>query len=151
MNVGGQVLSKLVIKHSQLQSNMSNTKKFEPSDAELEILQVLWKHQPATVKTVHEQLAQKREVGYTTILKQMQRMYSDKGMLQREKSGKLHLYTAVPQEKDIQQTMTDNLVEKAFRGSAMRMVMQALGQSDTTKEELDALQQWLDQQKEEDQ
>ena len=127
---------------------MSNLKKFEPSDAELNILQVLWRHQPATVKTVHEALAQKREVGYTTILKQMQRMF-DKGMVIREKSGKLHFYNAVPREQDIQQRMTDRLVEKAFKGSAMRMVMQALGQNNTSKEELAALQKWLDQQKEE--
>lgn len=125
---------------------MTKPKTFEPSDAELEILQVLWETQPATVKTVHDELSGKREVGYTTILKQMQRMF-DKGMVERTKDGKTHWYTAVPEKQEVQQTLTDRLVDKAFSGSAMKMVMHALGQNTTSKEELDALQKWLDQQK----
>ena len=125
---------------------MSEKKGYEPSDAELEILQVLWEVQPATVKTIHEHLAVKREVGYTTILKQMQRMM-DKGFLTRQKDGKLHRYEAIPGKETIQQTLTDRLVEKAFSGSALQMVMRALGQNDTSQEELEALQQWLNQQK----
>ena len=137
---------------------MSTSKKYEPSDSELEILQILWDHQPATVKTVHEEISKKRaaenrdEVGYTTILKQMQRMFkSDKKevMLSRTIDGKQHYYTAIPKQEDIQTTLTDKLVEKAFSGSAMQMVMHALGQSKTTPEELEALQKWLDQQTEE--
>ena len=126
---------------------MTKPKRFEPSDAELEILQVLWQQQPAPVKAVHEALQSKREVGYTTILKQMQRML-DKGMVKRDKEGKTHLYSAVPQKSDIQQTLTSKLVDKAFSGSAMKMVMHALGQGKTSEQELEALQQWLDQQKE---
>jgi predicted transcriptional regulator len=129
---------------------MTKPKKFEPSDAELEILQVLWAQQPASVKVVHEALQAKREVGYTTTLKQMQRML-DKGMVKRDKEGKTHLYSAVPQKSDIQQTLTSKLVDKAFSGSAMKMVMHALGQGKTSEQELAALQQWLDQQKEEKQ
>ncbi len=137
---------------------MSTSKKYEPSDAELEILQVLWAYQPATVKTVHEEISKKRaaenrdEVGYTTILKQMQRMFkSDKKaiMLSREIQGKQHYYTAIPEKEDIQSTLTDKLVDKAFSGSAMQMVMHALGQGKTTPAELEALQKWLDQQTEE--
>lgn len=129
---------------------MSKQKRFEPSDAELEILQVLWEEQPAAVKVVHEALQSKREVGYTTILKQLQRML-EKGMVKRNKEGKTHLYSAVPQRTDIQQTLTSKLVDKAFSGSSMKMVMHALGQGKTSQQELEALQQWLDQQKEEDQ
>ncbi|HKK77541.1 MAG TPA: BlaI/MecI/CopY family transcriptional regulator [Saprospiraceae bacterium] len=129
---------------------MSKSKKFEPSDAELEILQVLWQEQPVSVKVVHEALQASREVGYTTILKQMQRML-DKGMVKRNKEGKTHLYSAIPQQSDIQQTLTSKLVDKAFSGSAMKMVMHALGQGKTSQQELEALQEWLDQQKEEDQ
>lgn len=126
---------------------MTKPKRFEPSDAELEILQVLWQQQPVSVKVVHEALQAKREVGYTTTLKQMQRML-DKGMVKRNKEGKTHLYAAVPQQSDIQQTLTSKLVDKAFSGSAMKMVMHALGQGNTSEQELAALQQWLDQQKE---
>lgn len=129
---------------------MSKPTNFTPSDAELEILQVLWQVQPATVKMVHEQLESTKEVGYTTILKQMQRML-DKGLVKRRKSGKTHFYQAIPGKEDIQETLTSKLVNKAFSGSAMKMVMHALGQSKTTPEELQALQQWLNQQKNEDQ
>lgn len=129
---------------------MSKPMNFTPSDAELEILQVLWQVQPATVKTVHEQLESIKEVGYTTILKQMQRML-DKGLVKRRKSGKTHFYVAIPGKEDIQETLTSKLVNKAFSGSAMKMVMHALGQSKTTPEELEALQQWLNQQNNEDQ
>ena len=125
---------------------MSRSKSFAPSDAELEILQVLWAQQPTTVRVVHQALMSRREVGYTTILKQMQRML-EKGMLARKKEGKTHWYTAVAQQADVQQTLTSKLVEGAFSGSAMQMVMHALGQGVTTKEELDALQRWLDEQK----
>ena len=120
---------------------------YEPSDAELEILQVLWTNEPATVRTVYEILEKKREVGYTTILKQMQRMY-EKGMVKRIREGKLHLYTAVPRETEIQKTLLDDLVDKAFKGSAMDLVMHALGRGQTSPEELEALKKWLEEQEE---
>ncbi len=119
---------------------------YEPSDAELEILKALWKNEPATVRTVFEILEKKREVGYTTILKQMQRMY-EKGMVERAKSGKVHLYTAVPREKEIQKSLLDDLVDKAFKGSAMDLVMHALGRSKVSEEELEELKKWLNEQK----
>lgn len=128
---------------------MSDKPEIVPSDAELEILQVLWREQPASVRAVHEMLAEKREVGYTTILKQMQRMF-EKGLLRRRKQGKQHLYEAVPAREEIQRSLTERLVDKAFSGSAMQMVMRALGQGKTSAEELEALQKWLDQQKDQD-
>lgn len=121
----------------------------ELTEAELEILQVLWEEEPATVKAVHGHLYDKREVGYTTILKQMQRMY-DKGMLKRTKKGKTHLYRAVLREQEVQKNMFDRLVDTAFRGSATKMFMHALGQGKIDKAELEALQEWIDQQKEEE-
>lgn len=121
----------------------------EHTEAELEILQVLWEEQPTTVKAVYERLHKKRDVGYTTILKQMQRMY-DKGMLKRIKKGKMHLYTAVAREQEIQQNMFDRLVDTAFRGSAMKMFMHALGRAKINETELNALQEWIAQQKEEE-
>ena len=120
----------------------------EPSEVELEILQVLWEKEPATVRTVHEVLEKKRGVGYTSVLKQMQRMF-EKGMVKRTKEGKTHLYTAVPREQEVQQSMLDRLVDKAFKGSAMKMVLHALGRTDTNEEELEALQKWLNQQNKE--
>lgn len=120
---------------------------FKPSEAELEILQILWEHQPTTVKVIHELLSEQKEVGYTTVLKQMQRMYEDKKMLSRTKEGKTHLYKAIPKENEIKQGLFSKLVNTAFKGSSMDLVMHALGKSKTSQEELDALQEWLDQQK----
>lgn len=118
----------------------------QPTEPELEILQVLWENQPTTVKFVHEQLVQQREVGYTTILKQMQRMFK-KGMITRVKEGKQHLYSASFSENQIQQSLYDKLVKTAFKGSPMQLVMHALGKNETSKQELDELQLWLNQQK----
>ena len=86
---------------------MAKQAPYKPSEAELEILQILWEHQPTTVKVVHEILSKKKEVGYTTVLKQMQRMYEDKQMLKRTKEGKTHLYEAVAKERGIT-TIIDN-------------------------------------------
>lgn len=118
----------------------------QPTEPELEILQVLWEHQPTTVKFVHEQLVQQREVGYTTILVQMQRML-EKEMIARTKEGKQHLYSATFSESEIQESLYDKLVNTAFKGSPMSLVMHALGHNKTSKQELDELQQWLDLQK----
>jgi len=117
-----------------------------PSEAELEILQVLWKDQPASVREIHEQLSKTKDVGYTTILKQMQRMF-EKGIVTRTKEGKIHLYNAVLKEKNIQKGMLNKLVNTAFKGSKMDLVMQALGNAKVTPEEIEALQQWLEKQK----
>ncbi len=119
----------------------------QPTEAELEILQVLWQEQPATVKTVHERLAAKRQVGYTTILKQMQRMYEEKGLLTRTQEGKVHYYSAVHARSEIQSSLLDRLVDSAFGGSTLRLALRALGRKPATPEELEELQRWLDQQK----
>lgn len=126
---------------------MAKKETFKPSEAELDILQILWKHQPATVRTIHELLSKKKDVGYTTILKQMQRMYEDKKMLRRYKEGKTHLYEALVEQKEIKQGMFSKLVETVFDGSPMDLVMHALGKSKTSKEELETLQKWLNEQK----
>lgn len=124
---------------------MSKQKIHEPSDGELEILQVLWSCQPASVKEVHEHLSHKH---VNTVLVQMQRM-EKKGMLTKKKKNKIQVYTAVPQREDIQDRLTDRLVDKVFSGSALKMVMHTLGSGKTTPEELKALQDWLDQQNDE--
>lgn len=125
---------------------MPGPDELQPTDAELEILQVLWQAQPATVKTVHEQLAGQREVGYTTILTQLQRMLK-KGLVTRAREGKVDYYSAVYREREVQASLLDRLVDTAFGGSPLRLVMQALGRRPASEEELEALQQWLDQQK----
>jgi len=128
---------------------MKQEKKYQVSVGELDILQILWAHQPTTVKDIHEQLqTQGKEVGYTTILKQMQRMTNDKKLLKRSKKGKVHFYRAVPKNEDeVQLTMFQKLVDSAFEGSAMKLALHALGNSKANSDEIEALQKWLDEQK----
>ena len=117
---------------------------FKPTDGELEILKVLWKHGPSTVRVVNEQLNLKKDVGYTTTLKIMQIMF-EKGLLDRTKSGKTHIYRSLVSEESTQKQLINKLLDTAFQGSAMKMVMQALGSRSSTKEELNEIRDFLDQ------
>jgi predicted transcriptional regulator len=117
-----------------------------PTEAELEILQFLWKHAPATVRQVHEALAQTKQVGYTTTLKQMQRM-TEKGFIAQHKTGKSHEYTAILQESAVQGSLLQHLVEIAFKGSTTDLLLRALGDDAPGEEELAALEAWLAAQK----
>lgn len=115
----------------------------KPTESELEILQVLWANGPRTVRQVNEQLSQSREVGYTTTLKLMQIMH-EKGLLSRTEEGRYHVYQALVSEEETQQHLLDRFVDTAFRGSAMKLVMQALGNSKATPQELVDLQRLID-------
>jgi BlaI family transcriptional regulator, penicillinase repressor len=116
----------------------------KPTEAELEILQILWQNGASTVRFVNEKLNDKREVGYTTTLKMMQLMF-EKGMLRRDDSERTHIYTSVYGEEAIQKTLVDKLLETAFGGSAMKLVMQALGNKNTSKDELAQIKDLLNQ------
>ena len=119
---------------------------YEPTESELEILQILWEHEPATVRLVHEKINEKREVGYTTILKQLQRLF-EKEIVTRKLIGKTHHYSTVFQKSAIEQNLFQRFVDKVYQGSAMKLVMHALEQEQTTPEEIEALQNWLAKQK----
>ena len=110
----------------------------KPTEAELEILQVVWQHGPSTVRFVHDQLTRKRDIGYTTTLKNMQNMVQ-KALLNRDESAKSHVYTSNMPQETTQKLLIDRLLETAFGGSAGRMVMQALGHRKTSKEELNQI------------
>jgi predicted transcriptional regulator len=115
----------------------------KPTESELEILQVLWQHGPNTVRFVNDQLSQKRDVGYTTTLKILQLML-DKGLVLREDDSKTHVYRAAVREEETQGLLLDRFVESAFGGSAMKLVMQALGNRHTSAEELAQIRSLLD-------
>lgn len=117
-----------------------------PSDAELEILQVLWDCEPASVRTVHERLSIDKEVGYTTTLKQMQRML-EKGLLKRTEDGKTHLYTAIIKAPEMRQSLFSRLLNGVFNGSAHELLMHALGQSKPKPEEIEALEKLITEKK----
>ena len=112
-----------------------NNEFIKPTEAELEILHILWQNGKSSVRIVNEKLCENREIGYTTTLKMMQMMF-EKGLLQRDDTARTHIYTpAVPQE-DTQKHLLNHFVDSAFKGSAMQLVMQALGNHDASKDEL---------------
>jgi BlaI family transcriptional regulator, penicillinase repressor len=110
----------------------------KPTGSELEILQVIWQHGPSTVRFINDELNQKKQVGYTTTLKFMQIM-TEKGLLQREEDGRKHIYSAVIQEQETRNLLLCKFLESTFEGSAMKLVMQALGNHNTSPEELSEL------------
>jgi predicted transcriptional regulator len=110
----------------------------KPTDAELEILQVIWQHGPVPVRFVNDELNRKKQVGYTTTLKLMQIM-TEKGLLERSEKGKKHIYKAIIKEKEAKDLLLKKFVQTAFGGSAMELVIQALGNHQTTQDELDEL------------
>ena len=118
-----------------------------PSEAELLLLQALWENPDATVQTVHEWIeATGKQVGYTTTLKQLQRMQG-KGLVTRRKEGKQHLYRAVPDRATTEAALVERMSNTAFSGSAIRLALKALGSADPTRDELAELERWIEDQK----
>jgi len=109
-----------------------------PTDSELEILQVLWANGPSSVRFVHEKISQQRDVGYTTVLKLMQIM-AEKGLAGRDTSQRTHIYRARVAEVETQQNLLRRFMDTTFRGSASKLVLQALGNAKTSPEELDEI------------
>lgn len=112
-----------------------------PTDAELEILQVLWQNGSQTVRFVNDKLNQQhteKEIGYTTTLKFMQLML-DKGLLTREIIERSHIYTPAVPEEQMQTQLVKEFVDAAFRGSSSSLVLRALGNGETTQAELEKI------------
>jgi BlaI family transcriptional regulator, penicillinase repressor len=115
-----------------------------PTDAELAILRILWERGPSTVRQVHEALSAERPSGYTTALKLLQIM-TDKGLVRRDESDRTHVYTARLSEEQTQRQLVGDLLEKAFGGSAMKLVMQALSTRKASPEDLAQIRALLDE------
>jgi len=115
-----------------------------PTEAELAILQVLWRSGPSTVREVHETLVPARGIGYTTILKLLQIMF-DKGLVRRDETRRTHVYEAVVSEEDTQKTLVGDLVDRVFGGSASALLMRALSARKASPEELDEIRRLLDE------
>jgi predicted transcriptional regulator len=114
-----------------------------PTDAELQILSVLWKRGPSTVRDVHESLASVQDTGYTTVLKLMQIM-AQKGFVERDETNRSHVYRAAITEDQAQRGLLGQLMDKAFSGSASQLVMRALSMQSATTRELDEIRALLD-------
>jgi BlaI family penicillinase repressor len=116
-----------------------------PTEAELQLLKILWKLGPATVREVHRELEQQRdsEVAYTTVLKMLQIM-NEKGLVHRDESQRSHIYTPVSSEGEVQGLLVADLLDRAFGGSATRLVMRALAERPADPHELDQIRQLID-------
>lgn len=115
-----------------------------PTDAELDILRVLWELGPATVRQVHEALAGTRDTGYTTALKLMQIM-ADKGLVTRDESARTHVYEARVSQEHTQRQLLNDLVDRAFGGSAAELVLRALSTRRASDEELREIRKLIDE------
>jgi len=114
----------------------------KPTESELEILQILWENGPCTVKQVNEILNERKETGYTTTLKMLQIMF-EKNLAARNENERSHVYSAVVDQNEMQKILLDKLLETAFSGSAASLVMQALGNSQPSKDELKKIKELL--------
>jgi len=110
----------------------------KPTEAELEVLQVLWARGPSSVREVNDILNKKRDVGYTTTLKIMQIM-AEKGLAERDTSTRTHIYSAAVSEGDTQKQLLDRFLKTTFKGSAGKLIMQALGNHQASNEELEKI------------
>ena len=115
-----------------------------PTDAELEILKVLWRRGPSTVREVFESFGDTKRTGYTTVLKLMQIM-ADKGLVVRDESERAHRYEAALAEDETQRQLVGDLLQKAFDGSAKKLVLQALSAERASAEELSEIRRMLDE------
>ena len=123
---------------------MPETELPRPTDAELEILKVLWRRGPSTVREVFETLGETKGTGYTTVLKLMQIM-AEKGLVVRDERERAHRYEAAAPEDETQRRLVGDLLRKAFDGSAKKLVMQALSAERASAEELSEIRRMLDE------
>ena len=118
----------------------------KPTEAELEILHVLWVDGAQSVRYINDKLNEHRDpsVGYTTTLKTMQVM-NEKGLLVRDDSARSHIYNAAIPQTETQRNLVNHFVESAFKGSAMQLVMEALGNHNASNDELAEIKALIEQ------
>ena len=122
----------------------------QPTEAELEILKVLWQRGPSTVREVQQALpAGDRQPGYTTVLKTLQIMF-DKGLVERDEQNRAHVYSAVPSAELTESQIVGDLVDRLFRGSTSRLVLRALASRPASADELAEIRRLLDAANEEE-
>ena len=127
---------------------MTLIKNTKPTESELEILQVLWDKEAATVRTVHEELLKTKDAGYTTTLKLMQIMF-EKGLVTRDDSNKTHIYQPAVTREKTQAQFLNKMINTLYAGSSTNLVLQALGGHTASSEELEKIQLLINQLKKE--
>jgi BlaI family transcriptional regulator, penicillinase repressor len=117
----------------------------EPTKAQLEILQVLWKHGASTVRFVNDQLNQQKEaLSYTSTLKLMQIMH-EKGMVHRDESSMTHIYSAVLEEQKIKKVVLEKFVDSMYAGSVRNIMLELLGNEKTSNKEWETIRKLLNE------
>ena len=116
----------------------------KPTASELEILRVLWERGPSTVREVREELREKKDLGYTTVLKLLQIM-TVKGTVRRNEEQRAHVYEACQPATETKRQLVGDVLQRVFEGSASELMMHALEGRRTSKKELDELRRLLDE------
>ena len=122
---------------------MAINKNAKPTESELEILQILWQKESATVREVHEELSKTKVSGYTTTLKLLQIMF-EKKLVTRDDSSKTHIYKAAVSKQKTQKQFLDKIINGLFYGSSTQLVLHALGNQKASKNELEEIKKYLD-------
>jgi predicted transcriptional regulator len=135
----------LLITHTgQWEFPVTKARNKRPTDAELEILRVLWSRGASTVRDIFREITDVREVGYTTVLKLMQIM-TGKGLLIRDETVRPQVYQVARSQDDTQKQLMRHLLERAFSGSPGNLVLQALSTKKTTSQERQRIRDLLDE------
>jgi BlaI family transcriptional regulator, penicillinase repressor len=113
-----------------------------PTEAELELLRILWEKEPATVRDIYEALNSERQSGYTTVLKLLQIMTA-KGLVLRDEASRAHVYRAAISQQDMQSKLLRDLSVRLFSGSATQLALHALAMEPAGSEELDEIRALL--------
>lgn len=114
----------------------------KPTQSELRILQILWDQGPSSVRSVHETISENKDAGYTTTLKLMQIM-AEKGHANRDTSSRTHIYSAAIPENEAKKNLLSSFISTTFKGSATSLVLQALGNNETSQEDLDEIKKLI--------
>jgi len=123
---------------------MARRKSSRPTDRELTILRILWDNGPSTVREVNEAMSQDEDTGYTTTLKLMQIM-TEKGLVLRDESQFKHIYRPAMTEEKAQKQLVGDLLDRAFSGSAEKLVMRALSAKKVSAKELASIRKMIDE------
>ena len=115
----------------------------KPTEGELEILHVLWKEGPSTVRQVHQALNRAKPLAYTTVLRFLQIM-TEKGLVRRDESQRAHIYEAGRSADQTKRQLAGDVLQRVFQGSASDLMMHALATGPVTGEEIEELRRLID-------
>lgn len=122
---------------------IANNQPMIPTKTEMDVLMILWKHGPSTVRFVHDKLNEQKEaVIYTSTLKLMQLM-KEKGMLERDESSMKHVYSALLEESEVKGNLLYRFIDNMYNGSASDLVVSLLGNEKTSADELHKIKDLL--------